>query len=199
MRLVFFDLETGGLDPLKHPIIQIAAIAVDEQLNELETFERKVDFDLDLADKEALLKNSYDREVWDRESCPDVRVCDELTRFFKRYADVEMTSKAGKPYNVAQLIGHNADRFDGPFLQNWYKRLNQFMPAAFSVMCTYQRALHHFHENPHAGRPQSLKLVDLCKWFGITLDNAHDALADCRANIVVYRAILRDSQVLATP
>lgn len=26
-RIVFFDLETGGLDPLRHPIIQAAMIA----------------------------------------------------------------------------------------------------------------------------------------------------------------------------
>lgn len=31
MRLVFIDLETGGLDPQRHPITQIAAIAVDDQ------------------------------------------------------------------------------------------------------------------------------------------------------------------------
>ena len=193
MRLVFFDIETGGLDPLRHPITQIAAIAVDEHLNELETFEAKLDFDMATADQEALRKNNFDRKVWDRESRPDMLVCSELSRFFKRYADVEMTSKAGKPYCVAQLIGHNADKFDGPFLQVWFKRLDQFMPAAFSVMCTYQRAMHHFHEHPNIERPASLKLADLCKCFGISLENAHDALADCRANVAVYRALLRDA------
>lgn len=198
MRIVFFDLETGGLDPAKHPIIQIAAIAVDEQLNELETFERKVDFDMATADPEALAKNSYNREVWDRESCPDVHVCSELSRFFKRFADVEMISKDGRPYKVAQLIGHNADSFDGPFLQQWYKRLEQFMPAAFRALCTYQRALHHFHERPDIGRPENFKLEGLCKYFGIPHENAHDAMADCRATIAVYRAILRNVQVLSS-
>lgn len=198
MRLVFFDLETGGLDPARHPIIQIAAIAVDGQLHELDVFERKIDFDMDAADPEALSKNSYNREIWDRQSVPDVHACDELTRFLKRFADVEMISqKSGRPYYVAQLIGHNADSFDGPFLQAWYRQLNQFMPAAFRTLCTYQRALHHFHENPHIGKPENFKLEGLCKFFGIPLDNAHDAMADCRATIALYKAIRHDSQVLA--
>lgn len=193
MRLVFLDLETGGLDPSRHPITQIAAIAVDERLNELETFEAKIDFDMAAADQEALLKNNFDREVWARESRPDMHVCNELSRFFKRYADVEMISKAGKPYSVAQLIGHNADKFDGPFLQAWFKRLDQFMPAAFSVMCTYQKARHHFFDNQHLKQPPGFKLGELCAHYGIPLANAHDALADCRANVAIYRAMQSES------
>ena len=41
MRVVFLDTETGGLDPIRHPIIQLAAIATEgEEI--LETFERKL-------------------------------------------------------------------------------------------------------------------------------------------------------------
>jgi DNA polymerase-3 subunit epsilon len=189
MRVIFFDLETGGLDPAKHPIIQIAAIAVDEQLNELAEFEAKILFKLENADQEALLKNCYDREVWEREGKVPAEVCSGLSMFFKRYADVAMKSKAGKPYSVAQLIGHNSDSFDGPFLQQWYKRLDQFMPAAFRTLCTYQRALHHFHERPDLPKPENFKLEGLCRYFGIPLSNAHDAMADCRATLNMYRAL----------
>lgn len=41
-RLVFFDLETAGLNVARHPIIQVAAIAVDERLDVLEAFEAKL-------------------------------------------------------------------------------------------------------------------------------------------------------------
>lgn len=189
MRLVFFDLETGGLDPARHPVIQIAAIAVDERLRELDTLEVKVDFDLASADPQALEKNSYNRVVWDKESRPALHVCGEFSRFLKRYADVEMTSKAGKPYYVAQLIGHNSDSFDGPFLQAWYRKLDQFMPAAFRTLCTYQRALHYFHERDGLPKPENFRLEGLCKYFGAPLSNAHDAMADCRATLGLYRAL----------
>ena len=42
-RLVFVDLETGGAEPWR-PIFEIAAIAVDTDLNELETFEARLRF-----------------------------------------------------------------------------------------------------------------------------------------------------------
>ena len=189
MRLVFFDLETGGLDPLNHPIIQIAAIAVDEQLREIEVFERKIDFDTDTADPEALTKNSYNLELWVEESRPARSVCSELSAFFKRFADLEMISKAGRPYRVAQLIGHNADSFDGPFLQHWYRGMEQFMPAAFRTLCTYQKALHHFQDRPHLPKPENFKVEGLCKYFGIPLTGAHDALVDCRATLWLYRSL----------
>lgn len=200
MRLVFFDLETGGLDPQKHPIIQIAAIAVDEQLRELDTFEAKILFRPENADPEALKLNSYNAEEWAAKGRNPIEVCDDLSGFLRVFSDVDMVSaKSGKPYKVAQLIGHNSDSFDGPFLQAWYKRLNQFMPAAFRTLCTYQRALHHFHENPHIGKPASFKLTDLCKFYGIELSGAHDALADCRATVELYRALRRDAAALASP
>lgn len=41
MEIVLFDFETGGVKP-EHPSIQLSAIAVDEQWNELDSFERKI-------------------------------------------------------------------------------------------------------------------------------------------------------------
>lgn len=189
MRLVFFDLETGGLDPAKHPIIQIAAIAVDEKLQELAEFEAKILFKVENADPQALAINSYNAQEWAAKARLPGDVCDDLSSFFKRFADVKMTSKAGKPYQVAQLIGHNAASFDGPFLQQWYRKLDQFMPAAFSVLCTYQKAMHFFHDRYQQPRPENFKLESLCKYFNVPLANAHDALADVRATLGLYRAL----------
>ncbi len=62
-RLVFIDLETGGLE-LTRPIIQIAAVAVDRSLKELETFEVKIRFNEFEVAREVLRKNHYDRAVW---------------------------------------------------------------------------------------------------------------------------------------
>ena len=64
-RLVFFDLETAGLKA-NSAIIQIAAIAVDARLQQLETFECKVRFDVCGASKRALDVNSFEPTVWKR-------------------------------------------------------------------------------------------------------------------------------------
>ena len=67
MTTVFFDLETGGVTP-DHPDIQLAAIAVDSDLNELDSFERKIQFKESDADPEALKLNHYDASIWDSEA-----------------------------------------------------------------------------------------------------------------------------------
>jgi DNA polymerase III epsilon subunit-like protein len=199
MRLVFFDLETGGLDPQNHPIIQLAAVAVDDRLQILKEIEIKVEFDLRKADPQALEMNRYSRDVWAAEAYHPLAAEANFSRFLSEFADVEMVSqKSGKLYKVAQLIGHNSDSFDGPFLQAWYKRLRKFLPAAFRTLCTYQKALHHFQDRPHLPRPENFKLEGLCKYFGVELSGAHDALADCRATVGLYRA-LRSAEARIPP
>lgn len=190
MRLVFVDIETGGLDPARHPIIQIAAIAVDAGLNELDSFECKIKFSEEDCEPEAIKANSYDAEIWKEKAVYPRRAFDELAEFLRRYSDVELVSqRTHKPYKVAQLVGHNAASFDGPFIQNGYRTHGLFLPAAFTVLDTLQRALWHFHERPEC-RPENFKLATLCKHFGVPLDNAHDALADVRATVGLYRALV---------
>ena len=64
-QLVVFDLETGGLETHR-PIIQIAAIAIDEDFNEREVFEVKVKFDETKACPDALRRVHYRRAEWKR-------------------------------------------------------------------------------------------------------------------------------------
>ena len=91
MRVVYFDLETGGLGE-NHPDIQIAAIAT-EAFTEIEAFEAKIQFQEELADREALRLNSYDPAVWKKEAKPEPVVVDEFSAFLRRHSTVEMISK----------------------------------------------------------------------------------------------------------
>ena len=63
MGIVFFDLETGGLSGKEHPITQIGAVVVDRDLNEIESYERKIKFREENCDPVALEKNHYE-EIW---------------------------------------------------------------------------------------------------------------------------------------
>jgi DNA polymerase-3 subunit epsilon len=189
MRIVFFDLETGGTDSSAHPIIQIAAIAVDENLLELEVFERKVKFSVSECDPKALSVNGYNEEVWSKEATCAKAVIRDFSKFLSRYADIERRSeRTGNPYRVAQLAGYNAAAFDGPFIQAWYRKNSEFLPASFRIMDVYQRAIWHFHEIGKTA--DSLKLSEVAKMLGVPLENAHDALEDVRATLGVYRSIL---------
>jgi DNA polymerase III epsilon subunit-like protein len=198
-KLVFIDIETGGLDSARHPIIQIAAIAFDTE-TAVEcpggNFECKVKFREELCDPEALALR-YKPEDWTGALAPAV-ANDRLSKFLREHATVERVSKAGHPYLVAQLAGHNAAGFDVPFLRRWYERLNtedqqrkcprppRFFPASFHVLDTMHLALWKYGGRTSAAGaqyPKSYKLADLCAHVGVELPEAqaHDALADVLA------------------
>lgn len=199
MRIVFFDLETGGLDPKQHPITQIAAVAIDlDTGEELGEFEAKLRFDPSTADPASLELTSYNAEVWAKDAIEPIAAATRFAEFCKRFADIEMRGKrSGLPYWVAQLAGHNADKFDAPFIQELFRRLEMFLPAGYRVLCTMQLAAWHFHgATGGANSPADYKLQTLCRFYGHEPTEAHDALADVRSTIALYKSI-RNAPVAA--
>lgn len=192
-KLIFFDLETAGLDPKRHAIIQVAAVAVDSSLHPLEAFEAKVRFDEKRANKNSLRKNHFHRGIWAQDAQDEKDVAHSFAGFLRRHATVPMISSGGQEYFLSQLVAHNA-AFDGPFLQAWYERLNVFLPARRQVLCTMQRAIWYFAENPSEAPPKDFKLATLCQHFGVPFHAAaaHEALADVSATIGFYRAVVDD-------
>ncbi|MFO0915919.1 MAG: 3'-5' exonuclease [Pirellulales bacterium] len=190
-HLVFFDLETAGLNPKRHPIIQIAAIAVNRQLEPIEAFEAKVQFDSHRANKNSLRKNHYQAGTWLKEGRRDEVVAREFAEFLRRHATLPVLSSSGNRYHVAQLVAHNA-AFDGPYLQTWFETLGIFLPARRQVLCTMQRAIWYFTEYPGLTPPKDFKLATLCQAFGVPFHAAaaHEALADVSATVRLYQALL---------
>lgn len=189
---IYFDIETGGLNPKRHPIIQLAAIAVDDQLQPIEAFEAKILFDERKADRNSLRKNHYHPGLWAKEALEPEEVAKSFGDFLRRNATVPMLSKDGSPYFVAQLVAHNAT-FDGAFLQAWYERLRIFLPARYHVLCTLQRAMWYFQEHLGEPPPSDFKLATLCQYFGVPFHAAaaHEALADVSATVGLCQAIRR--------
>jgi DNA polymerase III epsilon subunit-like protein len=111
---------------------------------------------------------------------------------------VPLTSAKGERYLVAQLAAHNA-AFDGPFLQSWYERLGIYLPARRQVLCTMQRAIWYFTENPSMMPPKDFKLATLCEHFGVHFHaaTAHEALADVTATVALYKAIVGHGSSIA--
>jgi DNA polymerase III epsilon subunit-like protein len=188
-RLVFFDLECAGLDPKRHPIIQIAAVAVDEALEPIEAFETKLRFDERRANKNSLRKNHYHPGIWAKEGREPEEVARSFAEFLRRHATIPMMGASGSGYKVAQLAAHNAD-FDGSFLQAWYERFGVYLPARKPVLCTLQRAMWYFSET-ECKPPKDLKLATLCHHFNVPFHaaSAHEALADVIATLGVYRVL----------
>lgn len=193
-KTIVLDIEPGGHDPRRHPILQVAAIAIDADLEEVDVYEAKLQFHEASATKSSLRKANYSRARWAREAVHPRSAALGFGRFLKRHATVPLLDSHGRKREVAQLAAHNAS-FDLGFLQAWYEKLGLYLPARFQPLCTLQRAEWFFAERPELPRPDNMKLITLCRYFNVPLHplEAHDALADVRATIGLYRAI-RDAE-----
>lgn len=202
-KIVFFDLETGGLNPEKHPIIQIAAIVVDaDSLVELLSWECKVKFRIQDCDPDALAHNSYGKNpaAWD-EAIPGNDAFQQFDRLIANNATmVRYSQKTGKPWRSCRLGGHNIAGFDVEFLNVAYGRRDKFKPYSFLVLDTMQEAQWWWERECRLcrnigrtlRRPNSFKLVDLCAHFAVPLpaEEAHDALADVRATVGLAKVLM---------
>lgn len=183
MYTIYFDLETGGLQPT-HPTIQLAAVAVDEAFREVAAFETKIRFDAALADPEALALNHYDPAQWANAVHPG-RAAQLLSEWAQPYLSLPMVSKTGTPYQIGRLAGYNALTFDLPRLQRMFQ--GQFFPFSYHVRDVLQFVL--WAMDGMATKPENLKLTTVAAWLGLPTDGAHDALADARMAVRVAAAL----------
>jgi DNA polymerase III epsilon subunit-like protein len=190
-EIVVFDVQTSGLDPSRHSVIQFAGVAVEvPSWRELEALEVKIRCDEAKADPEALRVSHYNRELWKKEAVTEATALTAITDFLERHATLEKMSRAGEPYYVAKLCGHNS-RFGAEFLYKWFKRADEFLPAAaYEALDTL--ALSYWSTSRLARResPGDHKLATLCSWCGIPQPTPGDALGHARATVQLAKSLL---------
>lgn len=186
MEVVFADFETGGTEDHR-PNIQLAAAAVNDAWEITENFEMKIIVDESLCDPKALEMNHYDRNVWTHEGHAESVVLAHFDSFLNRHKSIEMIGKrTQRPYQVARLAGHNVQSFDMPRLKRMYGE--RFLPAHPLTLDTLHLALWFFKDKPQPPNYQQITLMDV---LGIPFPDAHDALADVRASILLAKALTR--------
>ena len=187
-KIVFFDLETGGLG-MDAPIIQIAMQAVEDY-----TFEPcdaplniLLKFDEATADLEALEKNHYSRERWDDEAVDTFVATRLVGNYLRGNATRQKRSAKGSPYSVAMLAGYNTESFDLPRLRKLFSQT--FFPAEFRSIDILHLVYTYEVLFTHATADLRYSLGYVCERYGIANEKAHDALADVRATIALAREI----------
>lgn len=189
MRTVYFDLETGGLDPTRHPVIQFAGIAVEgwEPVGELEL---KIHFDPTKAEPEALGLNSFDADTWAAEAVRSSEAVAKIGKFLREHARVDVPKKPPKigTWRACQLAGYNAATFDRPFLGELFRRHDAFCVGTLAVLDVYQ--LVQWWATTTDDRPENLRLETVAPFLGIEHGEAHDALGDVRATIAVAKLLM---------
>jgi DNA polymerase-3 subunit epsilon len=174
--LAFVDLETTGLDPRRHEILEIAVVRADPRTLEVTGM-------LDLrvrpgriedADPAALGINAWSAEAW-RDAVP-----------------LDIALVRAKPLlEGALLAGHNIS-FDRIFLDAAWNASGVPAPDLDHHVLDTATMAWPLHA---AGLVESLSLDVVCETLGIDTGQPHRALADARRSLEVARRLLPDARL----
>ena len=174
-----FDLETGGLAADKNPVLEIAIVVMNHELEEIGEYTSLIKPYGDLViQPQALQANGLTLEQL--QNAPDSGVvAKEIAAFLKKF-------KVGKDKPV--LCGHNIDKFDIPFLDNYLAahkvKLADLVNTDFTIDTMWWSRIK-WTESPN------YKLGTCVQRLGIELVNAHRAVADTRANHQMVKQFLK--------
>lgn len=161
-QFVVFDLETTGLDPQKHEIIEFGAIRVNRDSINHDTFQSLVKPSRKVPKKITEL-TGINQAMLDAEGEP---IESALREFLSFVGDLH-------------LVSFNAD-FDMAFLQNTAAKHS--ISIGNPVSCALKMS-----RRAWPGR-KSYRLADLAKDGNLKSDGTHRALGDCERALIVYTA-----------
>lgn len=183
-NLIFLDTETTGLDHREHGIWQLAGIIeIDGVIKE------EFDFVMDPGDvpitKEAMEIGGTSEE--------ELRTFDFHTEVFEDF--LSMLEDYVDKYDTNSkffLIAYNS-RFDDGFVREWFNRNgDKYYGSYFYSNFIDVHTLAGYVTMGIRNKIKSYKLGEICEVFGITLENAHDALSDTRATYELFYALKND-------
>lgn len=161
--IIFFDLETTGLDVSSDRIVELCYIKVEPNGNE-ETKTMRINPERHISEESAKIHGITDEEVKD---CPT----------FKQVA-----ATLWQTFEGCDLAGYNSNKFDIPML------VEEFMRAGIDVDLSKRRFVdvqNIYH------KMERRTLVAAYKYYcDKDLTNAHSAIADTRATYEVLEAQL---------
>ena len=189
-KVLWIDLETTGLEPLRHAIIQLAAIAeIDGEIVE-EVDLRMRPLAKHKIDEEALASNNLTE--------PEIRTYphqadqyrafeDFLTRYINRYEKLDKFV----------LAGYNINTFDEPFLRQLFldnatdrkaRKYGGYFGSWFFWPKRDAQTYLAEHIVEHGLRLPNYKLATVCEHFNIPI-TPHDALSDIQATRTLYNVL----------
>lgn len=161
--LVFFDLETTGVDVSKDRIVEICYIKVFPDGSEKE-YSKRINPGMHIPEGASAVHGIYDDDVKD---CPHFK---------------EVAREIAADFEGCDIAGFNSNRFDLPMLAE------EFLRAQVDIDLTRHHAID-VQVLYHKREPRTLSAAH--KFYcGTEFDNAHSALADTRATYEVLKAQL---------
>jgi DNA polymerase-3 subunit epsilon len=182
MKVLYFDTETTGLDPVQNDIIQLAGMVEinGEIKEEFNLFSQP--FSYENVAQEALDIHGISIDTIKQFPAPDylrIRLIKILGKHVDRYNPMD------KFYPAGQNI-----QFDLHFLEENFKKNNDiYFGSWFWRYCLDLYSLSTILRYKGILKTENLKLETLAKHFGVEL-KAHDAMSDIRATREIIRIIL---------
>ena len=161
--IIFFDLETTGLDIAKDRIVELCYIRIEPNGNE-EAKSMRINPEMHIPEEASNIHGIKDEDVKD---CPT----------FKQIAKTLWQTFEG-----CDLAGYNSNRFDVPMLVEEFMRAGVDVDLSKRKLVDVQNIYHKLERRT---------LVAAYKYYcGKDLENAHSALADTQATYEVLKAQL---------
>ncbi len=173
-RYLFVDLETGGLYPDKHAVLQVAAIITDFDFNIKGQFMSYIQPHPELEiTQEALMINQLSLEGL--QSAPGEKLVAMALSHFARLVGP-----------LPRFAGYNC-QFDLEFMSYLWQR-HDLLPAPYQVPWLDIYAVAKSRLGADAGLP-NFKLASVARHFAVDTAGAHDAMADLIMTIEIAKQL----------
>ena len=190
------DTETSGLDPTRHGIVELGAMAEDYQKNPAGEFHTYVNPGNVEFDPDAMKANKISMDAI--KSAPHIKdVLPSFMDFMRQHSHFrEGVNDSGNAYRVpnTHTVGHNL-YFDLDHLTHAFRQYHPKLAEEFNNLTRHKHDTQQF--SPAADKQRTLH--GLGKLYGIENANQHSALGDVRQTLDVYhhqRGIQRLSERL---
>jgi len=169
-NLAFIDIETTGLNVLKHEIIEIGCVLTTPTFEIIEEFELKIKPEhIEDADPVSLKISNYNPDLW--------------TEALTLGAAMKIFSQKTKD---SIMVGQNV-AFDSGFLEYVFAKLKLANSMHYHKLDTISIAWAKLHRAPDL---EHFSLREMCVRFGIDNDRPHTALSDARATYELYKKLM---------
>ncbi|MCB0525180.1 MAG: 3'-5' exonuclease [Saprospiraceae bacterium] len=162
--LVFFDLETTGLNVIRDRIVQIAMVKLHKKDGKTEEYTALVNPGIPISEESMSIHGITPKDIARKPTFKDL--AEEIWDFI----------------GDADLAGYNSNRFDVPMLMEEFARVGLELDISNRRLIDVQRIFYKME-------PRTLKAAYRL-YCQKELEDAHDALADVHATLEVFKGQL---------
>lgn len=163
--IVFFDVETTGLNVIRDRIVQIALVKLFKNGKPAEELSMLINPGIPISEESMQIHGITPKDVANKPTF--AQVAEKIWDFI----------------GDADLAGYNSNRFDVPMLMEEFARVGKEMDISKRRLIDVQRIFYKME-------PRTLKAAYRL-YCQKELEDAHDALADVRATLAVFKGQIR--------